>query len=165
VEGRELCYCFLIQADTVVREMPNVRVRPRKLLGKLGEKWTDFEVKSEQSVRSMSTRGLSPERMAPEVLCCIRWVSIHRAMDARVPPALCFERGTRMNKRGSWEPMCRTDLTRLFVSYLHLEKREKSRASHPNLQLPHTAIRFSGGFSGSQWLCCSSFAPIAHPWP
>jgi hypothetical protein len=63
------------------------------------------------------------------------------------------------------ELLCRTDLTRLFVSSLRREKREKSRASHPNFQLPRTAIRFSGGFSGSQWLCCSCFAPIAHSWP
>ena len=31
-QGRKLSYFFLIHVDTVVREMPNVRVRPRKLL-------------------------------------------------------------------------------------------------------------------------------------
>jgi len=31
-EGGKLSYFFLIQVDTVVRETPNVRVRPRKLL-------------------------------------------------------------------------------------------------------------------------------------
>ena len=32
MEGRKLSYFFLIHVDTVVRETPNVRVRPRKLL-------------------------------------------------------------------------------------------------------------------------------------
>jgi len=31
-QGGKLSYFFLIQVDTVVREIPNVRVRPRKLL-------------------------------------------------------------------------------------------------------------------------------------
>src|SRR5258708_7910092 len=31
-QGRKLSYFFLIQLDTVARETPNVRVRPRKLL-------------------------------------------------------------------------------------------------------------------------------------
>ena len=32
MEGRKLSYFFMIQLDTVVRETPNVRVRPRRLL-------------------------------------------------------------------------------------------------------------------------------------
>ena len=32
LEGRKLSYFFLIQLDTVVRETPKVRVRPRRLL-------------------------------------------------------------------------------------------------------------------------------------
>ena len=35
-------------------------------------------------------------------------------------------------------------------------------ASDSNLQRPRTAICFSSGFSGCQWLCCSPFAPTAH---
>ena len=40
--------------------------------------------------------------------------------------------------------------------------RDALRADHPNLQLPHTTIRFWSGFSDDQWLCCSLFGANAH---
>ena len=57
------------------------------------------------------------------------------------------------------EPL--SNRSRLFSPWARAGKaRDALRADHSNLQLPRTAIRFSGGFSGCQWLCCSTFTQV-----
>jgi hypothetical protein len=36
---------------------------------------------------------------------------------------------------------------------------------YPNYQPPRTTICAARGFSGYQWLCCSTFTQTAHSWP
>ncbi len=57
----------------------------------------------------------------------------------------------------------RTDLARFFVWTGDGFARDALCADHPNLQKRCTIIRFWGGFSGSQWLCCSGLgATVQH---
>ena len=49
-----------------------------------------------------------------------------------------------------------------FRPFFRRNRCKKRLADCPNLHLPRIASRFSGGFLGAQWLCCSCFAPITH---
>src|SRR5260370_32250895 len=52
-----------------------------------------------------------------------------------------------------------------FHVRMYRKARDALRVDHLNLHLPRRTIRFRSGFSGRQWLCCSTFALIARSWP
>ena len=73
ISGRKLSYFFLIHVDTVVRETPNVRVRPRKLLRSRSRMPNLLAAKLTDRHWESGSRGFAVRRHDSDTAVCALW--------------------------------------------------------------------------------------------